>query len=524
MVSPLLAAQCEVEQIFKFLASDGERADRFGRSAALSGDMAIVGTPEDDDGKGSAYLFSTSSGLQTRKLLPDSRGGGDRFGQAVGIEGNIAVVGAPHEDWYHTDAGAAYAFDVASGKQIARLVSDRPGPGFSFGISVAISGETILVGALDDDNGEFSGAVYLFDLKTGVQIGRLLPDDGVMNGFFGFDIAVSDNIAIVGAWGDRGLDGSAYIFDIATGKQLRKLVPTGHRPPEAFGFAVAINGTTAIVGAQGNYYDELGAAYLFDVQSGSQLAKVTADDGEVGDGFGEIVAVADGLAAVGVSSDDDLGINAGAVYVYGVPTGDLIGKVVTHGVSGGDGFGASLVMDVDRIIAGAPGDDDNGERSGAVYLLDVRTILCCPDAATHRRGIPVNGDFADACDSDDVRWEHQPDALAATVTASIEIEFEGVVSMGDLLALRFINETSASESGVVLRQSIFNFATSQFDSAVFPNIPTSDTEFTIERVANVADYIGPANEVRSRVSYLRPLGVPPFWTIAIDAVRFEVDY
>ncbi|MCH8152269.1 MAG: hypothetical protein IH830_07840, partial [Planctomycetes bacterium] len=127
-----------------------------------------------------------------------------------------------------------------------------------------------IVGArFDDDNGIFSGSAYLFDTTTGQQLFKLLADDGATNDLFGVSVAISGPTTIVGAFevDDNGLgSGSAYLFDTTTGRQLAKLLPDDGATADFFGGSVAISGTTAIVGALGHddNGDNSGSAYLFD--------------------------------------------------------------------------------------------------------------------------------------------------------------------------------------------------------------------------------------------------------------------
>ncbi|MCZ6611106.1 MAG: hypothetical protein O6941_00605, partial [Planctomycetota bacterium] len=204
-------------------------AEYFGRTVAISGPTAIVGAYYDDDNgfrSGSAYLFDISdptNPVQIAKLLPDDGAALDQFGSSVGISGATAIVGA----WGHDDngsaSGSAYLFDTTTGKQIAKLLANDGAGGHGFGLSVAISGppgkEVAIVGApLDTDNGTFSGSAYLFDTTTGRQIAKLLPDDGAAADYFGISVAISGATAIVGASGDDDngdLSGSAYLFDAA---------------------------------------------------------------------------------------------------------------------------------------------------------------------------------------------------------------------------------------------------------------------------------------------------------------------
>ncbi len=207
-------------QIAKLLPNDGAFSDFFGHSVAISGATAIVGAHMDDDNgsaSGSAYLFDTTTGAQIAKLLPDDGAEGDWFGFSVAISGATAIVGAFLDDDNGNTSGSAYLFDTTTGAQIAKFLADDGAADDRFGFSVAISGPTAIVGAyVDDDNGNWSGSAYLFDATTGRQITKLLPDDGAADDLFGVSVAISGATAIVGAYldDDNGTDsGSAYLFD-----------------------------------------------------------------------------------------------------------------------------------------------------------------------------------------------------------------------------------------------------------------------------------------------------------------------
>ena len=107
------------DQLFKLLANDGAAEDSFGVSVAISGTIAIVGAPRDDDNgdqSGSAYLFDTTTGEQIAKLLPNDGAAGDQFGWFVGISGTTLLVGTCCDDDNGSGSGSAYLFDAAPGK------------------------------------------------------------------------------------------------------------------------------------------------------------------------------------------------------------------------------------------------------------------------------------------------------------------------------------------------------------------------------------------------------------------------
>jgi len=159
-----------------------------------------------------------ATGSQLAKLLPDDGAAGDAFGWPVAIEGQIAIVGVPGDDDNGSISGSAYLFDVATGAQLAKLLPADGAAQSMFGWSVATDGQKAIVGARDGgENGKYSGSAYLFDMATGEQLAKLLPDVGAAFDLFGWSVAISSSIAIVGsAWDDdNGTNsGSAYVFDL----------------------------------------------------------------------------------------------------------------------------------------------------------------------------------------------------------------------------------------------------------------------------------------------------------------------
>ncbi len=400
-ITPLLAAAASVlstasasadlgDQLFKLLPKDGAAADVFGGSVAISGDIAIVGAVWDDDNgfkSGSAYLFDAATGQQVAKLLADDGAAFHYFGGSVAISGATAIVGASGDGDNGFESGAAYLFDTTTGQQIAKLLANDGAADDHFR-SVGISGATAIVGAyLDDDNGADSGSAYLFDISdpaNPTQLFKLLPNDGAADDQFGRFVAISGATAIVGAYrdDDNGTNsGSAYLFDAATGQQVAKLLADDGAAFHYFGGSVAISGATAIVGAalDDDNGTESGSAYLFDITTGEQIAKLLPDDGQVGDWFGYSVAISGATAIVGALLDGDDGAFSGSAYLFETTRGRQIAKLLADDGAPFDQFGGSVAISGAIAIVGACDDDDNGIDSGSAYLFDAACACARPD-------------------------------------------------------------------------------------------------------------------------------------------------
>jgi len=210
----------------KLIASDGAGGDFFGISVSIYGDTAIIGANEDDDNErasGSAYIFTRSGTVWTEqaKLLASDGEHHDRFGSSVSIDGDYAIIGTYSDDNENgTNSGSAYIF-TRSGtvwiEQMRLLASD--GEKYDrFGNSVSINGDTVIIGALgNDDNGNNSGSAYIFKRSGTVwtEQGKLLASDGAAYDYFGYSVSIDGDYAIIGAYCDDdngNMSGSAYVF------------------------------------------------------------------------------------------------------------------------------------------------------------------------------------------------------------------------------------------------------------------------------------------------------------------------
>ena len=395
-------ASGDVHEKFKLVPNDGAPEDRFGSSVAISGDIAIVGSPGDDDlgdGSGSAYVFNTTNGNQAFKLLPSHGRIGDGFGYSVAISGNFAVIGSPFADLSGDNAGSAYVFNAANGVQMFKLLPSDGQAGDWFGVSVGISGTKAIIGARNDnDNGSLAGSAYVFDLITGSFSFKLLASDGDSGDHFGDSVAIDGITAVVGAFADEDngpTSGSAYLFDVTNGMQISKLLPDDGEQGDSFGWSVAISDSFgALVGSvfDDDSANNAGAAYLFGAGS-VQAAKLLASDGGGIDYFGYSSDM-DGTTAI-VGAKKGGGPVIGSAYLYDAAAGVELFQLKQSDGATGDEFGRAVGISGDLAIVGAREDDDNGFDSGSAYLFQVfssgsafchgsegSTVSNCPCAAS----------------------------------------------------------------------------------------------------------------------------------------------
>lgn len=301
---------------------------------------------------------------------PGSNHRGPYFGWSVAVSGNIAVVGAPDANAYD---GAAYIFvRGASGwstTPTATLSDPRPGKNEQFGYSVAVSAETVVVGAPNDrvssPEGYAKGFVYIYvkgssGWPTMPTTSLSNPTGNHRNTFFGISVAVSKTTAIVGAYEESPDVGAAYIY--VEGESGWPTVPTTtllNPTPSTpyFGESVAMSGTTAVVGATYSV-NSVGAAYIYENDGSGWPATPTASlsDPSTGndDRFGWSVAVSGETVMVSAPGTSD---ESGAAYIYvqgssGWPTTPTT-TLSDPSATANDGFGSSVAISKSTAVVGA---------------------------------------------------------------------------------------------------------------------------------------------------------------------------
>ena len=344
-------------EVKKLTASDGATDDRFGYSVAIWGDIVVVGCPLDNTGAvsdhGSAYLFARNQGGannwgQVKKLTASDGAATDRFGYSVAICEDLVVVGAYWDDVAgQTDQGSAYLFARNQGGadnwgQVKQLTASDGVTDDKFGVSVAIYGDTIVVGAFWDHVGANAdqGSAYVFARNQGGvnnwgQVKRITASDGAASDNFGYSMALCGDTVVVGSpldnTGTVGDHGSAYLFARNQGGadnwgQVKKLIASDGVASDWLGYSVAIWGDTVVVGAYtadvGANIDQ-GSAYLYERNQGGadnwgQVSKLTSSDGAQDDRFGQSAGIWGDWVVVGAYYHD-VGANAnqGAAYLFG---------------------------------------------------------------------------------------------------------------------------------------------------------------------------------------------------------------
>jgi hypothetical protein len=321
---------------------------------------------------------------ETKIVAPNGKPS-DLFGFSMAMSGDTIIMGTPYEDSVAQDAGAAYVFVRTNGVWTfeQKLVAPDFGAGGWFGYAVAIDGNKAIIGApRANGNTLGAGATYVFLRTNGMWIAlpKLSATDGKPGDMFGQSVDISGTSIIMGCPNSdaKGLDaGAAYVF-VWNGSvyiEQKKLFPADFKAEDHFGFSVAMNGETAIVGAPDAdvFGADSGTAYIF-FRGGtlwSQQKKLISPNGAAGDGFGASVDIELDTAIVGSPRDDNAGADAGAAYTFrrtGV-TWNSGGNLAPLGLTADDRFGSSVALSGSSVVVGALLDDTADMNAGAAYIF-----------------------------------------------------------------------------------------------------------------------------------------------------------
>jgi len=360
-------------QTTQLIALDGLANDRFGKSVAVFESTIVVGA--DQFGKRNGYVDiytrnGNSFSHQAKLLAPDGVAG-DRFGFKVAIYGNTIAVSSPEDDM---ESGSVHIFvrnnGLRSWKYEAKLLASDGTRGDYFGQSVAIYGDTVVVGSDQDDNrnGEGSGSVHIFvrSGQTWSREAKLILQDGEPKIRFGHSVAIYGDTLVVGAHKDRSAH--VYVRNGKTWSYQDELLPPEVASVALFGTSVAIFQDTVVVGAPfDSNQNSAGSAhvYLRDGRSWLHQTKLLGPSGGKGSSsssFGNCVAVHKARILV-----SDEGNGGGSLHVFNGRKGSWIYQDKFQTPGGGTKFSSSLSIDQGAIVAGSP--DDRGTE-GSAYVFE----------------------------------------------------------------------------------------------------------------------------------------------------------
>lgn len=381
---------------FRLTPDEATTEMEFGRSVAIDGDLVAVGMGG-DGAVGSVYLYKRRGMtyvLEAKLDYPDSdtipatcpeedAGNCPEFGRTVAIQGNMVFVGARFAQADEVQgAGAVYVFRKHGKlwRYEDKIVSPSPEQGDNFGRALAIQGRLLVVTARKSALEE--GAAYVFVNRRGDWICQevLVASDSTEGAYFGQSVDIQGGVIAIGARNADPLGAGGFYLFRRSGDgwmEIAKVTPEGGKKNDQYGFTIAMAGNTIVVGSRRADLDtatgtltDAGAVYVYSLKGGSVrlVTKLSASDASEKDEFGQSVAIAGDVIAVGAWKDDN---QKGSIYLFHRVGGEWIqtDKITASDGMAGDEFGYSLSAFGNRMVTGAHKADFVSKDAGAAYVL-----------------------------------------------------------------------------------------------------------------------------------------------------------
>ena len=366
----------------ELFASDGNPYDSFGSAVAMSGDLFVVGTPVHKN-MGAVYVYRRdgSTWNQEAKLTASDGDSADNFGSSVAMSGDLIFVGATQENQKGAGAGAVYVYrwNGSTWNQEAKLTASDGGQSDNFGISVSVHDDLAVVGAYYDDggNGSNSGSAYIyrFNGSSWNEEEKLIASDGGVFHMFGYAVSVDDDLILIGAQGHNEYRGAAYLYryDGSTWSEETQLKASDSAAYNFYGAAVSVSGDVALVGTSNH-----DAAYLYRYDGTTWNEETIFTD--AGQSFGSAVSLDSDLALVG-GYQHYTGSDGGLARLYRYNGSNWIEQQLftARDSAVGDYYGYAVAIDNNNAVIGAQHDDDRGTNAGSVYVYNTLYYAAATD-------------------------------------------------------------------------------------------------------------------------------------------------
>ncbi len=247
--------------------------------------IGAYGEDGEGNNSGAAYIFEQGNNgqwTQQQKLTADTVEFSDYFAKTLALSGNVAIIGASQDQSNGALAGAAYIFEQGEDqvwRQQQKIIPDDIGSSDHFGFSVDVDSdsETAIIGAFrTDDHGNSSGSSYIFERAidgSWFELDKLTADDALADAQFGHSVAIKGDSALIGAWNDDEMaeaSGAVYLFhknEDGEWLQQEKLVAPDAAAEESFGTTVKLTADLYMVGTNLEDGDSFGSAYFISIDT-----------------------------------------------------------------------------------------------------------------------------------------------------------------------------------------------------------------------------------------------------------------
>ena len=357
----------------------------YGRSVAIDDNLIAVGMGADgQDGRVYLYRRQGTNYVPEATLSEPAGTAGAEFGRSVVIKGNTVFVGARFAQAGDVSkAGAIYVFRNSKGSWHfeEKIVSPDPKSEDNFGRALSVQGNLMVVTARKENQSDPDvGAAYVFVNKGGIWTfkQKITASDPSSNAYFGQSVVLHGDILAIGARNANPNGAGAFYLFRQSGdgwKEIAKVTPEIGKKNDQYGFSLAISGDTIAVGARRadpGGLEDAGAVYLYTLRKNTVNHVATLAPGDIGDEFGQSVAFAGSVLAVGAWRDDiDGNADQGSIYLFRQNGGQWVqtDKIMASDGVAGDEFGYSLAAFGNRMVTGAHKADFIGTDAGTAYVL-----------------------------------------------------------------------------------------------------------------------------------------------------------
>jgi hypothetical protein len=375
------------EELAQLWPHDFANGNNFGSSLHVEGERLIVGARRIGNNVGGVYLFNARTGRLQASFRRSTFFNGDQFGVAVAVRGDEVIASSVRARAEGNFGGKVYRFTIGDERYPDRIFEGEDCSNFNYnmlGEAIDIDGDT-LVASGSNAGFCFGGgpAVYVYDIPTMTRNFVITGNPGTNDNWFGESISVGDGIIAVGAPYDSTIEnraGVVYLYDQHTGAFLMELRPDDLESLDEFGASVDIDAGVLAVGCK--YVDDgdfsgTGGVYLYALPSGELIRKQVSPTPGQTDEFGWDVHLDDGLLLVGSPRDDDHQVGRGAGFLFDVQSGAYLRTFLPSEADGSipNEFGRSVFMRDGRVYIGdpyarIPSDSGSVDDAGQVHVFD----------------------------------------------------------------------------------------------------------------------------------------------------------
>jgi hypothetical protein len=366
------------ETQFRLTTDDASESSEYGRSVAIDGNLVAVGMGG-DGADGAVYLYKRqgTSYIFEEKLVNPEATEGAEFGRTVAVQGDMVLVGARFAQVDTiSQAGAVYVFRKYgdSWHFEDKVVSPSPQSKDNFGRALAVQGDLLVVTARKNSAEKGAAYVYMNTSDGWIYQENLEASDSADGDYFGQSVDLQGNFMVIGARNTEDA-GGFYLFRQSRNEwiEIMKVTPPDGNLDDQYGFAIAIAGDKIVVSARRADpagLNNAGAVYVYSMRGDTVelVTKLMANDAMAKDEFGQSVAIAGNIIAVGAWKDDT---SKGSIYLFRQNGDQWIqtDKITASDGISGDEFGYSLAAIGNRVVTGAHKADFISTDGGAAYVI-----------------------------------------------------------------------------------------------------------------------------------------------------------